>query len=146
MHLLQHLTAAVLPMRVLVLGIYRDDELEPSHPFLDTFAALSRERGVSRIELTGMDDMEVLAFMSAAGYALDDAIVDLARAIYRETDGNPFFVCEVLRHLAETGVVSKDKTGPQVADDSFEQIALPDTIRKVIRAESDDSDAKPVEC
>jgi class 3 adenylate cyclase len=134
LHLLQHLTAAVPPMRVLVLGIYRDDELDLSHPFLDTFAALSRERGVSRIELTGMDDMEVLAFMSAAGYALDDAIVDLARAIYRETDGNPFFVCEVLRHLAETGVVRQDKTGPQVADDSFEQIALPDTIRKVIRA------------
>ena len=33
---------------------------------------------------------------AAAGHALDDAAVGLAHAVYRETDGNPFFVSEVL--------------------------------------------------
>ena len=36
---------------------------------------------------------------AAAGHTLDDAAVGLAHAVYRETDGNPFFVTEVLRHL-----------------------------------------------
>ena len=34
---------------------------------------------------------------AAAGHTLDDAAVGLAHAVYRETDGNPFFVSEVLR-------------------------------------------------
>ena len=35
----------------------------------------------------------------------------LAHAVYRETDGNPFFVGEVLRHLSETGCIYQDETG-----------------------------------
>ena len=54
--------------------------------------------------------------------------------MYRETDGNPFFVSEVLRHLAETGAISQDATGRWVADDSLEQMALPDSVREVIGA------------
>jgi len=132
--LFQHLSAALEPMRVLVLGTYRDGDLAPSQAFLDTFAALSREQRVSRIEMTGMDQTEVVAFMSAAGYALDDPMMDLAHVVHRETDGNPFFVTEVLRHLAETGAVRQDERGTQVAEGSFGRMVLPDTIRKVIRA------------
>ena len=53
---------------------------------------------------------------AAAGHALDDAAVRLAAEVHRETDGNPFFVSEVLRHLAETGAISQDATGRWVAD------------------------------
>ena len=48
---------------------------------------------------------------AAAGQTLDDAGVGLAHAVYRETDGNPFFVGEVLRHLSETGAIYQDATG-----------------------------------
>jgi len=48
-------------------------------------AALRRERGVTRIELTGLNDAEVIALMeAAAGHALDDAGVGLAHALYHE--------------------------------------------------------------
>ena len=101
-----------------------------------TLAAFHRQREVGRIELAGMDGTEVLAFMeAAAGYKLDDAIsVDLARAVHRETDGNPFFVTEVLRHLSETGAIYQDATGRWVADGSLDEMALPDSIREVIGA------------
>ncbi len=70
---------------------------------------------VSRIEIEARasTDTGVVALMeAAAGYhSLDDAGVGLAHAIYRETDGNPFFVSEVLRHLAETGAIFQDATG-----------------------------------
>ena len=39
----------------------------------------------------------------------------LAHAIYRETDGNPFFVSEVLRNLVETGAIYQDADGRWVA-------------------------------
>ena len=135
LQLLRHLVAAEVPMRVLVLGTFRDSELSRSHPFVETLAALHRLRGVSRIELTGLDDTGVISLMEAvAGHSLSGAAIDLAHAVYRETDGNPFFVAEVLRHLNETGKIYQDATGHWVTDDSLEQMALPDSVRVVIGA------------
>ena len=51
LQLLRHLIASEQPMRVLVLGTYRDSELSRSHPLLETLAALRRQQGVARIEL-----------------------------------------------------------------------------------------------
>ena len=133
LQLLRHVTATDQPLRVLVLGTYRDSELSRTHPFLETLAALHRQHGVARIQLTGLDDTGVVALMeAAAGHTLDDATVGLAHAVYRETDGNPFFVSEVLRHLTETGAMYQDANGRWVAHESFEQIALPDSVREVI--------------
>ncbi|MGC9963689.1 MAG: AAA family ATPase, partial [Acidimicrobiales bacterium] len=131
--LLRHLAATEQAMRLLILGTYRDSELSQSHALRETLGVLRRHNGVSRIELAGLDDTGVISLMEAtAGHTLDDTGVGLAHAVYRETDGNPFFVSEVLRHLAETGAIFQDETGRWTADDSMEQIALPDSIREVI--------------
>jgi class 3 adenylate cyclase len=133
--LLRHLAAAELAMRVLILGTYRDSELSQAHPLNDTLAALHRGSGVNRIELTGLDDSGVVALLeAAAGQSLDAAGVSLAHAVYRETDGNPFFVSEMLRHLSETGAIFQDTTGRWVAESAPEQLALPDSVRVVIGA------------
>jgi len=91
--LLRHLASSDTPLRLLVVGTYRDSELASAHALVDTLAALRRQSGVSRIDLVGLDDTGVMELMeAAAGHALDDSGVGLAHAIYRETDGNPFFV------------------------------------------------------
>ena len=133
LQLLRHLIAADQPMRVLALGTYRDSELSHAHPLLETLAALRRQEGVARIELKGLDDTGVVSLMeAAAGHALDDAAVELAHAVHRETDGNPFFVIEVLRHLTETGAIYQDGAGQWVAKDTGGILALPDSVREVI--------------
>lgn len=133
LQLLQHLVARATSKRLLVLGTYRDAELSISHPLTETLAALRREPGVSRIDLKGLDDAGVLAFMeSAAGHELDDDGINLAHALYRETDGNPFFVTEVLRHLSETRAIVQDANGRWVAARSNEEMTLPDSVREVI--------------
>ena len=135
LQLFRHLTAAEQTMQVLVLGTYRDSELSRSHPLLDTLAALHRQHGVSHLELDGLDDSGVVSFLeAAAGHALDDAGVGLAHAVYRETDGNPFFVSEVLRHLSETGAIFQDVTGQWTSEATLDQLALPDSVRVVIGA------------
>ena len=70
---------------------------------------------------------------AAAGHTLDDAGVGLAHAVYRETDGNPFFVSEVLRHLSETGAIHQDATG-RWRRRRLWSMALPDSVREVIGA------------
>ncbi len=71
---------------------------------------------------------------AGAGHRLDDAAVGLAHAIHRETDGNPFFVSEVLRNLVETGAIGQDAEGRWVAEDTLDATALPDSVREVIGA------------
>lgn len=133
--LLRHLASVDRPMRLLVLGTYRDNEVTRATPLLDTLAALHRETGVSRVELEGLDDHEVLQYMEAvAGYSLDEVARDLARAVQSETDGNPFFVSELLRHLAETGVIFQDSQGRWTAANSVDSMSLPDSVREVVGA------------
>jgi class 3 adenylate cyclase len=135
LQLLRHIVAADQPMRVLILGTYRDGELSQTHPLLDTLAALRRQDRVSHLELAGLDDSGVAAFMEAvAGYSLDEPARTLARAVYRDTDGNPFFVSELLRHLSETGFIYQDGAGRWVTDHPLDQIALPKSLREVIGA------------
>ncbi|MGO8871887.1 MAG: ATP-binding protein [Acidimicrobiales bacterium] len=133
LQLLRHVVANTTRMPMLVVGNFRGSELSGSHPLAETLAAFHRESGVSRMKLTGLDDTGVLAFMeAAAGHDLDAAGVGLAHALSRETDGNPFFVTEVLRHLSETGAIYQDRTGRWTAAEDFEALALPEGVRQVI--------------
>ena len=131
--LLRHLAASDEVMRLLVIGTYRDTELSQAHPLLDALAALRRLEGVTRINLTGLNDSGVAAiFEAAAGQTLDDDGVGLAQAVCRETDGNPFFVGEVLRHLVETGALFQDSSGRWMSDLSLDEVTLPESVREVI--------------
>ena len=133
--MLRHLATSGQVTRVLVIGTYRDAGLGGSHPLTEALAALHRQGRLSRIELAGLDDAEVVALLeAAAGYTLDDAGMSLAHAVHRETDGNPFFVSEMLRHLSETRAIYRDATGRWAAAGALEQMALPESVRVVIGA------------
>ena len=135
LQLLNHLVSLAVPMRVLVLATYRDSELSHASALVEALGALRRQTGVSRLELTGLNDAEVVTLMEAAsGQTLEDDEIGLAHAIYRETDGNPFFVIEVLRHLAETGAIVQDDTGRWVRSNVLQEGSLPDGVREVIGA------------
>jgi DNA-binding SARP family transcriptional activator/tetratricopeptide (TPR) repeat protein len=135
LQLLRHLVANTPSVRLLILGTYRDAELSASHPLNEALAGLHREpAGVSMIDVSGLEDTGVIAFMeSAIGQELDHAGVGLAHQLYRETDGNPFFVAEILRNLSESGDVFLDATtGRWTAKDAEESLTLPHSVRTVI--------------
>jgi tetratricopeptide (TPR) repeat protein len=96
-------------------------------------ASLRREANAERIELVGLEGYEILEMMErVAGHELDQDGVDLAHAVRRETEGNPFFTTELLRHLAETGLVHQDDTGRWVASDDLYEKGLPQSVREVV--------------
>jgi class 3 adenylate cyclase/tetratricopeptide (TPR) repeat protein len=135
LRLLRHVVTTVESARLLVLGTFRDTELSPANPLRDLLGALQREPSVSRVELKGFDSTGVLTFMeAAAGQRLEEEARDLAEALCLETEGNPFFVGEVLRSLMETGAIYQDDRGRWTVAGELSEMVLPNSVRDVITA------------
>ncbi len=128
--LLTEYLAPLLPeMPVLVLGTYRDVEMDLQHPLARVIGQLGRRRLVERINLRRLSFDGVRAMLQAlAGQPASD---QLARIIDRETEGNPFFVEEVYLHLVESGVLL-DEHGRVRADLELAEVSVPDSIRLVL--------------
>ncbi len=128
--LLRHLLRSSTPMRLFVLATYRDTDLDRSHPLAEVLADLRRQPGVERLDLQGLDEGEITSLMSkTAGHDLDAPGLDLAHMLHTETEGNPFFVGEVLRHLAESGAIVQHD-GRWTA--GLQGVGIPEGIREVI--------------
>jgi class 3 adenylate cyclase len=128
--LLRHLLRSSTPMRLFVLATYRDTDLDRSHPLAEVLADLRRQPGVERLDLQGLDEGEITSLMSkTAGHELDAPGLDLAHMLHTETEGNPFFVGEVLRHLAESGAIVQHD-GRWTA--GLQGVGIPEGIREVI--------------
>jgi class 3 adenylate cyclase/tetratricopeptide (TPR) repeat protein len=85
--------------RLLVLGTYRETELEPVRPFYETLLGLNRDRLYTRVALRGLEAESVASLVSALLGGPVEA--ELVAAITRDTEGNPFFIEEVVKGLVE---------------------------------------------
>jgi class 3 adenylate cyclase/tetratricopeptide (TPR) repeat protein len=130
--LLKHLVASTADAELLLLGTHRESELTRGHPFNQVLGDLRREAGVRRIGLTGLEKDDVGALTEAV---LGEA--DLAEEISRETDGNPFFVGEILRHLDEAGALAQEGGGAWAAGASLGAAGLPQSIREVVTSRAE---------
>ena len=107
LHLLQFLVREIGAARLLLVGTYRDVELRRGHPLSETLAELTRERATARIALRGLSAGDVERFLVETSAAAPPR--GLAETIHRETEGNPFFVQEVVRLLAAEGKLTRPK-------------------------------------
>ncbi len=130
--LLRHVLRSTEPARVLCLATYRDTDVRRGHPLTELLADLRRGGGSERLPVTGLDAAGVTAFIeAAAGHVLDEEGEDLARAVWAETEGNPFFMVEVMRHLAETGALEL-REGRWFVSSVLDEVGIPEGVRDVV--------------
>ena len=133
LQLLGQLAHSSVPMAVTVVGTFRDSDLSRSHPLTSLLARLHREPAVQRLPLVGLEDFEIIGLMeAAAGHSLPDEGVALAHALRRETGGNPFFVVEMIRHLAQEGIFVQGDDGVWRLTVDLDEIGLPTSVREVV--------------
>jgi class 3 adenylate cyclase len=107
--LFRHILRSPASMRLLAVVTYRDTEVGRTHPLSELLADLRQLDRVSRLSLSGLDQPAVVAYLElVAGHDVGTEGAGLADAVHRETEGNAFFVREVVRHLIEAGVVRQD--------------------------------------
>jgi class 3 adenylate cyclase/tetratricopeptide (TPR) repeat protein len=130
--LLRHLLRGTATSNMLVVATYRDTDLDRTHPLAGMLADLRRQPEVERLPLGGLDESGVTDFLErTAGHTLDAAGRELVSALHAETEGNPFFIGEVLRHLAESGVIVQ-RDGRWTSDFRVGEVGIPEGVKEVI--------------
>ena len=114
--------------RVVLLMTYRADELHRRHPLLPWLAELERSGQVDRLVLERLDETETTALLTAILGA--PPTPDLAEQTYRRSDGNPFFVEELLIAGEESAAGRLPRTLREVLMTRI--VALPEPTQAVI--------------
>jgi tetratricopeptide (TPR) repeat protein len=101
--MLHHLIRRTQHLPVMILVTYREIELKEARPFNDMLLDLNRQRQGTRLKLNRLDRQATQDMLQAI-FAVEVS-PEFLDGIYRETDGNPFFIEEVCRTLVESGAL-----------------------------------------
>ena len=99
LRLLSFVAREIRESQILLIGTYRPDDAADAL-FGETLAQLARTPEHERIALVGLRRDEVAQLVARGGGAPEPALVD---AICERTDGNPFFIRELVRLLDAEG-------------------------------------------
>jgi len=131
--LLTHLLRSTTESSLLVIVIYRDTDLGRRHPLAELLASLRREVAHERLQVGGLTSPEVAELIEdMAQRDLDPDLQALAAAVYEETEGHPFFIEEVFRHLVETGNVTDGEVAPPRRRLRLSDLGIPEGVRDLI--------------
>ena len=133
--LIHYLARHLADHPVLTVGTLRPEEVRLEHPLFDLRRRLTREGLARPLRLPRLSPEAVEAMvveMSGAG----EAVLSLAERLYQETEGNPFFLMEIVKALFETKVVYLEEGTWQgdFARISEGELPLPASVSEAIQA------------
>lgn len=132
---------------VLLLATYRSDELHRTHPFNHVLAELTRGRLAEEVRLRRLEVAELADMVRLTLGLSRPPTREFVDALYARTEGNPFFVEEILRALVERGDLEyregawrrtkevADLTIPVSVRDAVQQrlLAMPAKARRILQ-------------
>ncbi len=122
--LLRFLAGQIASAPILVVGTYRDVDVRRGHPLSDLLGALAKDPRCERLPLVGFDAAEIGTYVEGlTDAAPSEAFVSTMRDM---TEGNPFFLREIVHLLAAQGDL--DAADPGVLD----SLRLPQGVRDAI--------------
>jgi tetratricopeptide (TPR) repeat protein len=130
LEILTHVSRNLVGARLLIVGTYRDVEVDRSHPLSGALAELRRVCTYGRVLLRGLNADEVRRMLE--GITRESVPWGLAEAVHRQTEGNPLFVQEVIRYLAEEGLVARKEGEWRPTLDTPLEMSIPEGLRDVI--------------
>jgi len=95
--MLRHLAHSAQGAPLIVLGTYRPVEIDDEHPLAAALAELRRARVVEQLSLSGLGEAEVAKLI--VGRAGQEAPREFVRRVANRSEGNPFFIEELLHDV-----------------------------------------------
>ena len=125
--LLRHLLHQTEPAPILILGSFRPTDVGEDHPLRELIGDVRRERVYDELVLGGFDEAEAETLIAdRLSAAASPAFV---RGLRARTNGNPFFIEESLRSLAESHAV---QAGVEAEEQALVSIGVPAGVADVI--------------
>ena len=94
---------------LLLVGAYRDNEVDSSHPLIHRLAAIRNEGGVVHdVVLTPLSQNDVGKLVADALHDHSERVRPLSELVFEKTHGNPFFTVQFLTALAEEKLLGFD--------------------------------------
>src|SRR5437763_7934499 len=132
LHLLRHVFRSTESVPLLMIASYRDTEVGRVHPLTELLADLHRVPGLDRHILSGLREYDVVDLLDAfAGHSLGRPGERLAHMVHALTDGNPFFIRELQRHLVEAEALVPLEDG-RWAVQMPSELGVPESVREVV--------------
>ncbi len=128
--LLTHVARSLAGARLLVVGTYRDVEVDRTHPLSGALVELRRATRFERVALRGLTADEVHRMLMAIGR--QEVQRSVAEAVHGQTEGNPLFVQELRRSPAAKGLIARE--GGRYERTTPDEIAfmIPEGLRDTI--------------
>ncbi len=93
----------------LIIGAYRDNEVDATHPLILAIEEIQQEEGIiSSIQINNLAKSDVNALVAEALACSPDYTESLSDLIYAKTQGNAFFTIEFLKSLYADGLLTFD--------------------------------------
>ena len=123
--LLQHLVRNPRDLRLMVIATYRSEDAGAERPLAELLADLRRAHALDVVRLDGLSRDETDALITER---IEQIAPDFAPELWSQTDGNPLFIEEALRSVAESG----DGDGKPVSARTLARMGVPDGVKSVI--------------
>jgi tetratricopeptide (TPR) repeat protein len=130
LEMLSYIARFLAGKRLMIIGTYRDIEVDRSHPLSAALAEFRRLPSFGRVLLRGLNADEVRRMLNSI--TGQEVPWGLAEAVHRQTEGNPLFVQEVIRYLVEEGLLTRDKGQWKSSRDTPVEMQIPEGLRDVI--------------
>jgi tetratricopeptide (TPR) repeat protein len=129
--LLHYLTRGVQRESLLLLGDYRDTDVDERHPLSPVLSELNRERLSQSVQLKRLS-LDETSEMIKQILEQEDVPTEFCKLVYEKTRGNPFFAEEVIRSLKEEEAIYREENKWKIREIS--RIEFPKTVKSVIKA------------
>jgi predicted ATPase len=96
---------------LLLVGAYREDDVEAAHPLAAPLSRWREQRGVRHLRLNDLDVSSLITMVAEMLHADPAAAAPLAELIGAHTNGNPYETVELLGALRRDGLVSATADG-----------------------------------
>ena len=117
---------------LVLLGTYRSTDADVP-AVRDVLAQLRALPSVTDLSVEGLSSDALSTLLeAAAGHELGEEGRAVAAYLEEETDGNPLFAVELVRHLVETGVLAPDTEGRWHTQVDLTSVEVPRTVRAVL--------------
>jgi len=134
LQLLGYVVRSIRGARVLLVAAYRPEEVSPyrgqPHPLTEAMVRINREGISATISLRRLDPRETRHLLSII-LNRSDFPEGFVEKVFRQTEGNPYFLEEVVKSLVDRGIINpRDSLWHQKVD--MTSLAIPSSVRAAI--------------